>query len=165
MEKARISRLSSIRYPFFCAKLFSARSVSAIITTATERLIVITSTKGIVERCGTLQRGSPGSTADNVAIPHCCICVFLKRNAPAAIKTTAIGNLGITFFATNKMISAATPIPRDARFTSGSASHKCRSNSGNSPIPAEPPNNFGSCIKIIVVQIPVINPPITGAEI
>lgn len=43
MENAKSSVLSSILYPFFCAKLFSARSVSAMMTTATERLKTITS--------------------------------------------------------------------------------------------------------------------------
>ena len=33
------------------------------------------------------------------------------------------------------------------------------------PDPALPPNNLGTCIRMIVVQIPLINPPITGAEI
>ena len=40
--KLKIAGTDPIRYPFFCAKLFSARSVSAIITTATDKLIVTT---------------------------------------------------------------------------------------------------------------------------
>ena len=41
----------------------------------------------------------------------------------------------------------------------------CSKSSNNSPVPAVPPISFGTCIKMIVEQIPVINPPITGAEI
>ena len=41
----------------------------------------------------------------------------------------------------------------------------CSASSKNSPVPALPPISFGTCIIIIVVQIPVINPPITGSDI
>ena len=154
-----------MRYPFFCAKLFSARSVSAMITTATDKLIVTTSSIGTNVRSGKLHRGSPGDTASNVLIPHSFIGKICVKTAPAAIITTAIGNFGIIFFAASKMTSEKIPKINDGRLICSAVFSICSRSSNNSPVPAVPPISFGTCIKMIVEQIPVMNPPITGAEI
>ena len=85
--------------------------------------------------------------------------------APAAIITTAIGNFGIIFLAPNKITSETIPKISDGRLICSTVFSICSKSSNNSPVPAVPPISFGTCIKMIVEQIPVINPPITGAEI
>ena len=132
-------------------------------TTATERLIVTTSFIGSMRISGITNCGSPGSTADSVWIPHSLTGKNFVITAPAAIKSTAIGNFGITFFDTRSIRREMPPKIRDGRFTF--VCPICSASSMSSPTPAVPPINFGTCIRIIVVQIPVINPPITGAEI
>ena len=165
MEKARSSRLSSILYPFFCAKLFSARSVSAMITTATDRLIVMASFIGITVRSGKCHTGSPGFTLLNVCTPHASSGRNFVISAPAAIRMTANGIFGHNFLVSKRMARDISPSTSDTRLISGSVCTMCSASSGNSPVPAVPPSSFGSCIRIMVVQIPVIKPPITGAEI
>ena len=135
-----------------------------MITTATDKLMVMASTKGTAERSGRLHSGIPGSTADKVAIPQVCKGRYLDSKTPSAIKTTAIGNFGMIFLDSKRIHSAKSPKSRDGTFNPGRLSHKCKSNSGNSPVPALPPKSFGACIRMIVVQIPVIKPPMTGAE-
>ena len=99
-----------------------------------------------------------------VTMPSFTVAYFVIR-APAAIKSTAIGNFGMTFFAVNTITSAATPSARDGRLISPTVSAICSASSKNSPVPAVPPRSFGTCIRMMVVQMPVIKPPITGAEI
>ena len=41
----------------------------------------------------------------------------------------------------------------------------CSASSMISPDPAELPISFGICMKIIVKEIPLMNPPITGVDI
>lgn len=81
----------------FCAKLFSASKVSAIMTTATDRLVMIASFGAIAEKSGMLHSGMPGSTAASVCTPHSLTGRKRVISAPAAISATAIGNFGITF--------------------------------------------------------------------
>ena len=112
-----------------------------------------------------LHFGSPGSTALRVFIPQSLIGIFNVIIVPANISTTAIGNFGINFFETNNITRAITPIITDGIFACFKVSYICSASSKNSPVPELPPIIFGICINIIVVHIPVINPPITGAEI
>jgi len=85
--------------------------------------------------------------------------------APAIIKRTAIGNFGISFLHTSNSTRAASPSTTDCQLISLAVFIICSASSKNSPVPADPPISFGTCISIIVVQIPVMNPPITGADI
>ena len=136
-----------------------------MMTTATDRLIVTASLTGTAVKSGRLQTGSPGSTASSVLMPQARRGRYFVIRAPAAIKSTAIGNFGMTFFAVNTITSAATPSARDGRLISPTVSAICSASSKNSPVPAVPPRSFGICIRMMVVQMPVIKPPITGAEI
>ncbi len=156
--------MSFILYPFFCAKLFSARSVSARITTDTDKLTIITSLNGNTEKSGKVHCGSPVFTLSRVFIPYSLIGKKYVITAPTPISTTAIGNFGTIFLDTDNIINARTPRITDGIFILCIVSAICSASSKNSPVPAEPPSNFGSCINIIVVHIPVMKPPITGAD-
>ena len=134
-------------------------------TTATDRLVMIASFGAIAEKSGMLHSGMPGSTAASVCTPHSLTGRKRVISAPAAISATAIGNFGITFFDTRRIKSAVSPITREGRLIVFKVSAMCSASSKSSPTPAVPPISFGTCISMIVVQIPVINPPITGAEI
>ena len=90
---------------------------------------------------------------------------YLVITAPASIKRTANGTLGQIFLAASKIPRDANPKRSEGTLISESVFAICYTNSGNSPVPAVPPISFGNCIRMIVVQIPVINPPITGADI
>ena len=135
-----------------------------MMTTATDRLIVTASFMGITVRSGKLHAGSPGSTAASVWIPQSRTGRTRVITAPAAISTTAIGNFGMNFLDSNRITSAETLSATDGRLMDAASFAICSASSRNSPVPAVPPISFGSCIKMIVVQIPVIKPPITGAE-
>ena len=39
-----------------------------------------------------------------------------------------------------------------------------RASSGSSPVPAVPPRSFGACMRMMVQQMPLMNPPMTGVE-
>ena len=134
-------------------------------TTATDRLVMIASFGAIAEKSCMLHSGMPGSTAASVCTPHSLTGKNRVINAPAAINATAIGNLGINFFETRRMKSAVSPITSEGRLIAFTVSAMCSASSKSSPTPAVPPISLGTCIRIIVVQIPVINPPMTGAEI
>ena len=134
-------------------------------TTATDKLIVITSRIGTTVKSGIFHFGSPVSTASKVLIPHAVIGRMFVRTAPNTINTTAIGNFGTSFFATSKITRETLPSTSDGILICRTALIICSASSKNSPVPALPPISFGTCIKIIVVQIPVINPPITGSDI
>ncbi len=134
-------------------------------TIATDRLIVTASLTGITEMSGRAKGISPGSTAESVTTPQSFSGRNFVMHAPAAINSTAIGNFGISFLERSSINSAASPSKRDGRFSFSRLSPICMASSKNSPTPALPPKSFGTCIRMIVVQIPVIKPPITGAEI
>ena len=135
-----------------------------MITTATDRLIATASFNDTAVNDGTLHLGIPVSTASNVFTPHCSTGKNFVITAPAAINKTAIGNLGTTRLAIRRIANAIRPSTMDGTLIVDTVPAICSINSGNSPTPAVPPISFGICIKIIVVQIPVMNPPMTGAD-
>ena len=69
------------------------------------------------------------------------------------------------FFITRRMTRETRPKISEGKLICPNVAQICSASSGNSPVPAVPPINLGTCMRIIVVQIPVIKPPITGAEI
>ena len=135
-----------------------------MITTATERLTVMTWFNGSSARSGIFHCGRPGFTASNVLIPHSSIGRTTVSTAPAAIRTTTIGNFGATFFTVSKIASEMSPSISEGKLIRPAVSWICSKSSGSSPVPAVPPSNLGTCIRMIVIQIPLMNPPITGAE-
>ena len=163
--QARISWRSSSSYPFLDAKLFSDKSVSAMITTATISALPTAWVRLIPVKSGKISRGSPGWTACRRTTPYWFTWKTIVERTPAIIITIAIGNFGISFLDTIKITSAPIPIPKDNQFIFVIAWKMCSASSMNSPVPAGLPISFGICIIIIVTAIPLINPPITGVEI
>ena len=106
----------------------------------------------------------PGSTAERVGTPHSFTGPKYVKSAPVTMSTTAIGNFGTSLLLTTKMASATIPMTSAAAFMWCKASHICSDSSKSSPVPAAEPMSFGTCISMIVVHMPVINPPITGAD-
>ena len=144
------------------AKLLSASSVSAMMTTATGRLLPSPSVRLTALQSGRCSAGSPGSTAPRHATPCPGRSNSTVASAPSPITTMAMGNLGLSRLAASRITSAAAPSPRDRGWTCTPA--RCRTSSGSSPVPAVPPMSLGSCIRMMVQQIPLINPPITEVD-
>ena len=134
-------------------------------TTATDRLMTIISVTFTAEKSGIHQSGIPGSTVESVGTFHSFTGPKYVKSAPAAMSTTAIGNFGMIFLLIRSIASAIAPISSAAVFICFKVSHMCSASSKSSPVPAVPPISFGTCMSIIVVHIPVIKPPITGADI
>ena len=76
----------------------------------------------------------------------------------------AIGNFGTNFFARISRISAPTPMARDSTLICPSACPICFDSSRSSPLPAGLPISLGTCMRMMVTAMPLMNPPMTGVE-
>ena len=115
-------------------------------------------------RSGRRSGGSPGSTAASVATPRVGRSSATEQTAPSAIIAMAIGNFGNSRLPASRIPSAASPSASDSQWISPQAAMRCRVSSGSSPVPAVPPRSFGVCMRMMVQQMPLMNPPMTGVE-
>ena len=61
------------------------------------------------------------------------------------------------FFAANKMTNDRIPKINDGRLICSAVFSICSNSSNNSPVPAVPPINFGTCIKMDIVSMIIKN--------
>lgn len=133
-------------------------------TTATVRLVPAALPISRPETEGRDRAGKPGSTAASILTPIPCSPNASSRPTPAAIMATAMGNFGTSLWDRRRITRAPAPSITDRMLTCSKASQICKRSSRSSPEPEPLPRIFGICIRIMVKEIPVINPPITGVE-
>ena len=146
------------------AKLFSASSVSAMMTMATDRLIPNPFTGVSKVKSGRCSPGSPDTTGDRQGTPRPARSNRAEPAAPAAMMRMAMGNLGRNRLDSSRMVRAAAPSSRDSQWMDWLAVWICSNSSSSSPVPAACPMSLGTCMRMMVQQMPLIKPPITGAE-
>ena len=83
---------------------------------------------------------------------------------PSTIITSTHGTFGHLRGASSRIASVAKPSAAVGRLTAFAASKICSSSSNSSPVPVPEPSSFGTCMRMISQQTPLMNPPMTGSE-
>ena len=141
-----------------------ASSVSARITAATGSVATSALVNGSAVRSGSTSFGNPRGTAASSATPHASSGANAPSSPPSTIITSTHGTFGHLRGASSRIASVAKPSAAVGRLTVFAASKICPSSSNSSPVPVPEPSSFGTCMRMISQQTPLMNPPMTGSE-
>ena len=141
-----------------------ASSVSARITAATGSVATRASVNGSAVRSGSTGFGNPRGTAASSATPRSASGANAPSSPPSTIITSTHGTFGHLRGASSRITSVAKPSAAVGRLMVFAASKICPSSSNSSPVPVPEPSSFGTCMRMISQQTPLMNPPMTGSE-
>ena len=141
-----------------------ASSVSARITAATGSVATSALVNGSAARSGSTGFGNPRGTAASSATPRSASGANAPSSPPSTIITSTHGTFGHLRGASSRIASVAKPSAAVGRLTVFAASKICPSSSNSSPVPVPAPSSFGTCMRMISQQTPLMNPPMTGSE-
>ena len=133
-------------------------------TAATGSVATSAWVNGSAERSGSTTFGRPRGTAASSATPQSASGANAPSSPPATIITSTHGTFGHLRGAMSKIASVPKPSAAVGQLMTFAASKTCPSSSKSSPVPVPEPSSFGTCMRMISQQTPLMNPPMTGSE-
>ena len=133
-------------------------------TAATGSVATSALVNGSAVRSGSTTFGRPRGTAASSATPQSSSGANAPSSPPATIITSTHGTFGHLRGAMSRIASVPKPSAAVGQLMTFATSKTCPSSSNSSPVPVAEPSNFGTCMRMISQQTPLMNPPMTGSE-